>query len=314
MSRAEELNCQQREARGIVISTANGASLDVRGQCKIWLSTKSGKRRMVHVFICSDLSQDMLVSADDCEALGLLPRHWPNHEEEQANTAYSKLYKANNVVITQEKKEKEEDGRVNLTDLRECLWSNTGDISSIPAFNKLPETLQTLIKSYKDVFSDTIGDRPMDVTPIKLNVDESVTKPPKVTTVRAVPLHWQDAGERILTDLLQTGIVKRVTEPVPFVSPSFFVKKGDGSGDPRFVIDYKGTLNPFLIWVPHPLPSPMQVWARVKPGSTHFLSCDLKAAFWQLPLEEASQGLTSFMSSMGVLCWTRLPMGVSVAP
>ena len=193
LSRAEELNCQQREARGIVISTANGASLDVRGQCKIWLSTKSGKRRMVHVFICSNLSQDMLVSADDCEALGLLPRHWPNHEEEQANTAYSKLYKANNVVTTQEKKEKEEDGRVNLMDLRECLWSNTGDISSIPAFNKLPETLQTLIKSYKDVFSDTIGDRPMDVTPIKLNVDESVPKPPKVMTVRAVPLHWQDA-------------------------------------------------------------------------------------------------------------------------
>ena len=29
--RAEELNCQQREARGIVITTANGAALDVRG-------------------------------------------------------------------------------------------------------------------------------------------------------------------------------------------------------------------------------------------------------------------------------------------
>ena len=69
-----------------------------------------------------------------------------------------------------------------------------------------------------------------------------------------------------------------------------------------------------LIWVPHPLPSPMQVWARVKPGSTHFIACDLKAAFWQLPLSEESQGLTSFMSSLGMLAWTRLPMGVSVAP
>ena len=128
LKRVEELNCQQREARGIIISTANGASLDVRGQSEIWLSTKSGKRRMVHVFICSDLSQDMLVSADDCEALGLLPRHWPNHDEEQVNTAYSKLYRANNVVTTKEKKEKEEDGTVNLTELREALWSNTGDI------------------------------------------------------------------------------------------------------------------------------------------------------------------------------------------
>ena len=247
-----------------------------------------------------------------CEALGLLPRHWPNHDEVQDNMTYSKLYRVNNVVTTKKKKEK--DRTVDLTELRDALWSNTGDISKILEFNKLPKTLQKIIKSYEDVFSDSIGDRPMDCTPVKLNVDETVPKPPKVTTVRVVPLHWQSSGERILTDLLQTGIVKRVTKPVPCVSPSFFVKKGDGSGDPRFVIDYKGTLNPMLIRVPHPLPSPMQVWARVKPGSTHFIACDLKAAFWQLPLSEESQGLTSFMSSLGVLAWTRLPMGVSVAP
>ena len=171
-----------------------------------------------------------------------------------------------------------------------------------------------IIKSYEDVFSDSIGDRPMDCMPVKLVIDETLPKPPKVTTVRSVPLHWQSAGERILTDLLQTGIVQRVTEPVPCVSPSFFVKKGDGSGDPRLVLDYKETLNPLLIWVPHPLPSPMNVWAKVKPGSTHFIACDLKAAFWQIPLSEESQGLTSFMSSFGILSWKRLPMGISVAP
>ena len=311
LSRAEELDCQQREAEGIVISTANGASLDIHSQCEIWLNTKSGKRRLVHVFICADLSQDMLVSVDDCEALGLLPKGWPNHEEEQVNNTYSKRYQANSVVAAQSE---ENDGRVDLTDLQQRLWSDTGDISCIPAFNQLPETLQMLIKSYKDVFSDSIGDRPMDVTPVKLTVDETVPKPPKTMTCRAIPLHWQSAGERILTDLLQAGIVKRVTEPCPFVSPSFFVKKGDGLGDPRFVIDYKGTLNPALVRVPHPLPSPMQVWARVKPGSTHFLSCDLKQAFWQLPLEESCQSLTSFMSTMGILCWKRLPMGISIAP
>ena len=273
----------------------------------------------MHVYICADLSQDMLVSADDCEALGLLPRHWPNHDEVQDSTKYSKRYMANNVVTTakeaeEKKKEDESEGTVDLSALRDALWSNTGDISKIPAFNKLPKTLQTIIKSYKDVFSDSIGDRPMDCTPVKLVIDETLPKPPKVTTVRSVPLHWQSAGERILTDLLQTGIVQRVTEPVPCVSPSFFVKKGDGSGDPRLVLDYKETLNKLLIRIPHPLPSPMNVWAKVKPGSTHFIACDLKAAFWQLPLSEESQGLTSFMSSFGILSWKILPMGISVAP
>ena len=112
--RADELNCHQREANGIVITTANGAALDVRGQSEIWLNTKSGKRRLVHVYICADLSQDMLVSADDCEALGLLPRHWPNHDEVQDSTTYSKRYRANNVVTTTkeaEEKKEEEGGR-----------------------------------------------------------------------------------------------------------------------------------------------------------------------------------------------------------
>ena len=134
--RADELNCHQREANGIVITTANGAALDVRGQSEIWLNTKSGKRRLVHVYICADLSQDMLVSADDCEALGLLPRHWPNHDEVQDSTTYSKRYRANNVVTTtkeaeekkEEKKEDENEGTVDLTALRDALWSNTGDI------------------------------------------------------------------------------------------------------------------------------------------------------------------------------------------
>ena len=90
---------------------------------------------MVHIYICADLAQDMLLSADDCEALGLLPRHWPNHEV-QDSTKYSKRYTANNVVTTtkeaeenkEKKKEDESEGTVDLSALRDALWSNTGDI------------------------------------------------------------------------------------------------------------------------------------------------------------------------------------------
>ena len=273
------------------------------------MNTNNQKRRLVHVYMVADLSQDMLISADDCEALGLLPRNWPNHGPGDAT--YSKLYQANSVETAQKQ---ENEGRVDLTELQERLWSDTGDITCIPNMQNLPENLQKLIREFRDVFSDSIGDRPMDVPPVKLTVDESVPKPAKTTTCHAIPLHWQDSGEHILTDLLQAGIVKRVTEPCEFVSPSFFVKKGDGSGDPCFVIDYKGSLNPALIRVPHPLPSPMQVWAKVKAGSTHFLSVDLKQAFWQLPLHEDSQKLTAFYSQLGILAWTRLPMGISIAP
>ena len=203
LSKANNLDCQQREARGIVISTANGASLDVRSQCEIWMNTNNQKRRLVHVYVVADLSQDMLISADDCEALGLLLRNWPNHGPGDAT--YSKLYQANSVETAQKQ---ENEGRVYLTELQERLWLDTGDITCIPNMQNIPENLQKMIQEFWDVFSDSIGDRPMDVPPVKLTVDESVPKPAKTMTCRAIPLHWQDSGECILTDLLQAGIVK----------------------------------------------------------------------------------------------------------
>ena len=150
--------------------------------------------------------------------------------------------------------------------------------------------------------------------PIKLVIDETVPKPPKTTVCHPIPLHWQADGEKILLDLLKAGIVRRVEEPCEYMSPSFFIKKGDSSGSPRLVLDYKNTLNPALVQVLHPLPSPMPVWAKVKPGSTHFLSVDLKAAFWQLPLEKESQNLMAFYPQLGVLAFMHLPMGASYVP
>ena len=198
-----------------------------------------------------------------------------------------------------EKEEKEDDrekSQVDLTKLASRLWSDTGNALLVLDMENLPIGLQSLIKEFEDVFSDQIGDRPMDVEPVKLVVDKSVPKPPKTTMCCPIPVHWQQAGEQILLDLLQTGIVKRVTEPCDYISPSFFVKKGDGSGSPCLVLDNKHMLNPALVRVPHPLPAPMTVWAKVKPGSTHFLSVYLKNAYWQLPLEEESQKLTAFYS------------------
>ena len=185
---------------------------------------------------------------------------------------------------------------------------DTGNISSIPELESLPTGLQSLIGQFKDVFSNNIGDRPMDCKPIRLVIDEMVSKPPKTTVCRPIPLHWQSEGEEILHNLLQAGIVRRVEEPCEFISPSFFVKKGDSSGLPLLILDYKNTLNPSLVRVPHPLPSPMTLNSKVKPVSTHFLSVDLKAAFWQLPLQEESQNLMAFYSQLGVFAFTHLPM------
>ena len=203
----------------------------------------------------------------------LRPKNWLNQNLMGKVSPYSKNYQANNVQLVEEKEaektveppqetEDRNKSQVDLTELTSKLRMDMGNISSIPNFQSLLTGLQSLIEGYEDVFSDQIGDRPMDIKPIKLVIDKMIPKPSKTMVCRPIPLHWQSEGEKILLDLLQAGIVKRVEELCDFISPSFFVKKGDGSGSPRLVLDYKNSLNPALVSIPHPLPSPMMCGRR----------------------------------------------------
>ena len=61
---AKELQSNVREAVDVCISTAKGASLDLRGQTDIWLKTHSGKK-LIHCYVVGDLAQELLVCTDD---------------------------------------------------------------------------------------------------------------------------------------------------------------------------------------------------------------------------------------------------------
>ena len=67
--------------------------------------------------------------------------------------------------MTPKPRVKREKSQLDLTELASKLWSNTGNIDCIPHFQSLPTDLQKLIKEYKDVFIDSISDRPMDCPP-----------------------------------------------------------------------------------------------------------------------------------------------------
>ena len=200
-----------KKATGVRITTANGAELDLKGQTDIWIQTHIGKK-LIHTYMVGDLAEDLLICTDDCELMELLPKNWLNQNLMGKVSPYSKNYQANNAQLMEEKEaektveppqgmEDREKSQVNLTKLASKLWLDTGNISSIPNFQSLPTGLQSLIEGYEDVFSDQIGDQPMDIKPIKLVIDETIPKPPKTTVCRPIPLHWQLEGEKILLDL-----------------------------------------------------------------------------------------------------------------
>ena len=49
-------------------------------------------------------------------------------------------------------------------------------------------------------------------------------------------------------------------------------------------------------------------------GATIFSKIDANSGFWQVPLSEESQLLTTFITPFGCYCFTKLPLGISCAP
>ena len=48
-------------------------------------------------------------------------------------------------------------------------------------------------------------------------------------------------------------------------------------------------------------------------GATVFSKLDLKAAFWQIPVDEKTSELLCFATPFGRFCFTRLPFGITPA-
>ncbi|GFO43320.1 Pol polyprotein, partial [Plakobranchus ocellatus] len=63
----------------------------------------------------------------------------------------------------------------------------------------------------------------------------------------------------------------------------------------------------------HPLSSVDEDLARLS-GSKIFTKLDARSGFWQMPLDQQSRLLTTFLTPYGRFCMNRLPFGISSAP
>jgi hypothetical protein len=145
--------------------------------------------------------------------------------------------------------------------------------------------------------------------------DEIVTltlKPdavPKQFPPRKVPLALQAQAKSQLNEMLDDGVIERVTEPSAWLHPMQIAFKPDGRlrlcMDPRY-------LNQYLERAVFPFPGLDNVFSSVK-GAKFFSKIDLTWGFWNLRLDEASSRLCTFVTPWGVFRYKRLPFGVSPA-
>ena len=158
-----------------------------------------------------------------------------------------------------------------------------------------------------DAITDGIGC--LKTEPVKIVLKEDA-QPSAVTVARRVPIPMLPKVKDELERLKAAGVIEEITKPTPWCAPMVPVLKK--SGAVRICVDLK-RLNLSVERERYILPTLQDLTSRLA-GATVFSSLDAASGFYQIPLHEDSQELTTFIMPMGRYCYRRLPFGITSAP
>ena len=162
-----------------------------------------------------------------------------------------------------------------------------------------------------EVNEDVFGEAGLLKTaPIRIQLREDAV-PVALHTARNVPLPLMKPVEEELKRMERHGIITTETEPTDWVSALVPVPKPKSS-DVRITVDYK-KLNQAVKRQVFPIPTLEQLTSKLS-GATCFSKLDASSGFYQVPLDEVSSKMTTFITPFGRKRFLRLPMGISLAP
>ena len=135
-------------------------------------------------------------------------------------------------------------------------------------------------------------------------------KPYAVSTPRSLALPLKEKVKAELESLEQQDVIKPVTQPTDWCAPIVVVPKPNNKV--RVCVDLT-KLNESVRRENFPLPTTDDLLAQLD-GATVFTKLDCNSGFYQIPLDEESQLLTTFITPFGRFCYKRLPFGISSGP
>ena len=165
--------------------------------------------------------------------------------------------------------------------------------------------VQRLDEIDTEVFGD-VGN--VKCKPIKISLTEDA-KPYSLHTTRRIPIPLLPKVEEELKRMEKNGVITRVTEPTDWCAPIVPVAKPNGGV--RLCTDFK-RLNAAVKRERYVLPTLEDITYKLR-GSTVFSKLDATSGYWQLPLDEETAKLTTFITPFGRFYYNRLPFGISSA-
>ena len=137
-------------------------------------------------------------------------------------------------------------------------------------------------------------------------------QPYSISTPRRIAQPLLPKVKKELDSMEELGVIRRLddNEVSDYMSPIVVVPKKNGKV--RICVDLT-KLNENIIRPRHQLPSVDETLARLGHGKL-FSKLDANSGFWQVPLAEKSQLLTTFLTPFGRYCHTRLPFGITSGP
>lgn len=164
---------------------------------------------------------------------------------------------------------------------------------------------ENIVGRFPNVFSGKVGC--LKDYELELHIDKTIK--PKVAAKRPQPFHLKEAIEKELRSMLEDDIIEFATGPTTWVSE--LVKVPKASGNPlefRLVMDGREP-NEAIMRERHNCESLENLAAELN-GAKVMSKADLKGGFHQIKINERSRYITTTRSSLGLIRWKRLTMGI----
>jgi len=182
-------------------------------------------------------------------------------------------------------------------------WQNIREIHSLQS-NRY--TLSELKAKYADLFDGKLGK--MTSYEAKLHLKENSV--PVFMRARSIPYAMRHKVEQELHRLEEEGVLTK-TSSSDWATPIVPILKKNGQV--RICGDYKTTVNPALKVDHYPLPKPQDIFASLA-GGKQFTKIDLRQAYLQCPVDEATGDILTWNTHKGLYRVNRLAFGISSAP